>query len=244
MYAAIFKRTYILPYSKMNFLTCAIKLNKKIDKDIARFQLMNDDPLPEDFRANLIDREMRIMRRDMELGINLMLMYKEIATEKGLIQETPSSRNYFITIRPDNRATFDMFYAVVHRYVNRACFKNYTLSFEQKGVTEETLGNGFHVHIVAHMTQRSKQEVLRDTQSTFKHCAAPHCIDVTIAKTPDAIIQNYLIDYKAEDDHKIATKQWDEKWRLKENLASLYRNELPTRTASLSSPFVRLLSFN
>ena len=33
------------------------------------------------------------------------------------------------------------------------------------------------------MTYRSKGEVLRNTQSTFKKCTANNCIDVSVVKT-------------------------------------------------------------
>lgn len=141
---------------------------------------------------------------------------------------TSSNRTYFITIRPDDsKVSFDVFKAQVDKLLSRACFKSLTYSYEQKGVTEETLGEGFHVHIVAEMTQRSKSEVLRDVTSTFKSWIsngwiAPNCIEVCVTKNGAKLIQDYLIDYKSDDEHKVLTKDWDTKWRAKLELNDVY----------------------
>lgn len=145
---------------------------------------------------------------------------------------------YFITIRPDEKLIdFDSFYTLVKKFINRACFIDYTLSFEQKGITDETLGVGFHCHIVANMTQRSRKEALRDTQSTFKSCTAPNCIDVKTTRNPKELVENYMIAYESDDGHKIVTKTWDEKWRESKGLQNTYEEALPVRkTHSVSSP--------
>lgn len=138
-----------------------------------------------------------------------MAKAKERAAEElGVELNTPNT--FFITVRPDEKkTTFQDFYAKVASFTKRQCFLSYTLSFEQKGTSDDTLGQGFHVHIVARMKQRSKGEVLRDTQNTFKHCAAANCIDVSLAPRPKELVQNYLVDYNANDGHKQETKQWD-----------------------------------
>lgn len=115
---------------------------------------------------------------------------------------------------------------------------SFTLSFEQKGTTTETMGHGYHTHIIATMKQKSKGEVLRDTQSSFQHTTAPNCIDVSLCKNPEEVVQNYLIDYVSNDNHKITTKEYDSIWRTSLNLQATYI-ELPT---SLSSPG-RLVEF-
>lgn len=140
-------------------------------------------------------------------------------------------QNYFLTIRPDDtKCTFDDFYDKVLRFVKRKCFLHYKLSFEQKGTVPDELGKGFHCHIVAEMKQRSKTEVLRDTLSSWndwieKKYIQSNCIQVLTTKNPDQLIDDYLIAYKSDDEHKICTKEMDELWRKQYNLQHIYSND-------------------
>ena len=142
-------------------------------------------------------------------------------------------QQYFITIRPDdNKCNLLEFKEKVFAFLEKKCFTNYTLSFEQKGKTVMDIGKGFHCHIVAECTQRSKGNVLRDTLSTWNKWIlegkiAENCIDVRGVKNPESIIQNYLIDYKSDDNHKIETKNIDEIWRNDNSLKSIYRMMAP-----------------
>lgn len=135
---------------------------------------------------------------------------------------------YFITIRPDNnKITFHDFYEKVYKFVNRKFIIKYNLSFEQKGIDDDSLGQGFHAHIVANTKHRSKGECLRDTISTFGTCTAHNCIQVDTSRTPETIVTKYLIEYESEDNHKIVTKEADEKWRDLMGIKPIYSDEDP-----------------
>lgn len=134
---------------------------------------------------------------------------------------------YFITIRPNDNCTFIDFKNKVNEFVTRKCFLEYTYSFEQKGTSLSTLGQGFHVHIIANMIQRSKSEVLRDTLSSWNawiksDWISANCIQVDTTKNPDKLINDYLICYKSDDNHKETTKDWDNLWRKNLHLSTLY----------------------
>lgn len=167
---------------------------------------------------------------NVELGIALMLRFKEKAKSMGLIENNGTdavTRTYMITIRPDDkRIDFNHFRNVVQDYVNRRMIENiYAISFEQKGTSEDTLGNGFHVHIIAKVTCRSKRELLLNTISTFKNWTASNCIQVDLCKNPEEVKQKYLIDYSSSDEHKIETKKWDSLWRERNNIAPIYESK-------------------
>lgn len=177
----------------------------------------------EECKERAYNNAMRDFENNARLGIQLMLRFKEIAAEEGLIDYAPTKKTWFITIRPKCDAiTFEAFKDKIMKFVARKCFLKWSLSFEQKGVSDDTLGNGFHCHIIAHMNQRSKGEVLRDTTSTFKDCTAANCIQVDLCKNPEALKQGYLLNYESEDGHKIVTKEWDDKWRSSLGLADIY----------------------
>lgn len=135
---------------------------------------------------------------------------------------------YFITVRPDEKKiNFKDFFEKVRKFVNRKFMLKYSLSFEQKGTDDASIGLGFHVHIVANTRHRSKGECLRDTISTFGTCTAHNCIQVDTTKTPDDIINKYLLEYESNDGHKIITKETDELWRSKYGIKPIYNEEDP-----------------
>lgn len=141
------------------------------------------------------------------------------------ISQSTAINWYFVTIRPKPGICFAELYTLVYKFVNRAFMKEYTLTFEQKD--ELGSGKGFHCHIVCNTSHRSKGEALRDTKSTFNKIAAENCIDVKTTKNPKDIVDNYMIAYKSDDDHKIKTKDGDAIWRSKMKLSDIYDNELP-----------------
>lgn len=165
---------------------------------------------------------------DYVTGQTCVNMMKEKAQELGLLTGKPT-RTFFITIRPDEKKiTFDDFYLLTIKLMERKCFETYTLSFEQKGMNDDTLGTGFHVHIVAKCKQRSSTEVLRDVHSTMKKCTALNCIDVKVCHNPESVIAGYLTNYDSDDGHKAPTKEWDAKWRERMGLQHIYENVVPT----------------
>lgn len=183
--------------------------------------------------------------RELELDMRMGLLMQDrfTAVKKSMIEEglLPNSvkaekitKMYFITVRPnESKTTFKRFFELVGQFVGRECFEHFTLAFEQKGLTPETLGSGYHVHILAKMHQASKGQVLRDTISTFKRCTSENCIQVDKVKTKiDADrIMGYIRDHLAQDGHKILTEAQDALWRQREGIEALYI-EVP----HLSSP--------
>lgn len=170
------------------------------------------------------------MKRAWEYQALFMKAKTEVSEALGVENAT---KTYFITVRPDcTKVSFREFHDKVVTLMDRACFHTYILSFEQKGLEEADLGKGFHVHIIAKMSQRSKTEVLRDIKSSFAawlahEKIAENCIEVDPCKNPKEHAQRYLVDYQSKDGHKAPTKEWDAKWREREGLQPLYTTESP-----------------
>lgn len=169
-----------------------------------------------------IKSEMNIF--DEYLRVSGMLHERYMETMKS------GNQHYFITIRPDDsKVEFSDFYDKTIAFVKRKCFIDYKLSFEQKGTCPTELGKGFHCHIVAQMKQRSKTEVLRDTLSSWndwinKDWIKGNCIQVLTTKNPEQLVNDYLIEYKSDDEHKEQTKNWDEIWRSNLSLSAIYES--------------------
>lgn len=225
----------------MNFYTVAARINREIAK-AERVAAGAGQPNPTVFGDAERTRQLAKAKANFELGVDLMLMFREVAAAKGLTNDNVKN-TYLLTIRPADGHDFATFYEIVRRFVNRKCVTDFTLTFEQKGTSHDTLGHGYHVHIVATMTQGSRTKVLRDTQSTFKHVAADNCVDVKLCRTPKMVVDNYFVAYQSDDGHKEQTQEWDALWRTQLRLQPLYENELPPMEAiSLTSPG-RLIAF-
>lgn len=177
--------------------------------------------------------EMKIQHERTEF-IEVLKIAKLLHDDYVEVIKGVTSQWYFITIRPDcSKITFELFYNKIAKLMDRKCFKTFTLSFEQKGTNQETLGQGFHCHIVTETTHRSKGELLRDLTSTFNkwinlQYITENNIDVKPSKTPEQLIQNYLIEYNSEDGHKEPTKQWDTLWREYNKIQPIYKDHVPS----------------
>lgn len=220
----------------MNFYTLACKLNRQIKKDAAEKHLQHMhaklEKSYESCEEEARNHAIRQFKENASLGIELMIEFKQLALEKGLYTEK-IKQTFFITIRPNEKdITFDDFKTLVGKFIERKCFSTFELVFEQKA-TEPPYGHGFHCHILAQMTQRSKGDVLRCTQSTFKNCASANCIQVDCVKKPEDIerIRGYILEWQSDDDHKSATKDADIAWRQELGLLPVYSD-----ARQLSSP--------
>lgn len=155
-----------------------------------------------------------------------ILNISELLHQRYIEMKTKSYTNYFITIRPKPNISFVEFYNQICKYIKRSTFIKYKLSFEQKGIDQDNIGNGFHCHIVTIETKwRSKGECLRDTQSSFKKMCEPNCIQVESTKNPLELVESYLVKYESQDNHKMITKEIDYIWRLNNNLKNIYTEE-------------------
>lgn len=195
----------------MNFYTLA----KRLEKEIENLHINGNIPYQQ-----AEQQQIEQFIKTCKFGIKLMNTFKSL-------QNHTYNTMYFITIRPDEtKVSFQEFYNDIYKLINRKCFLSFKLSFEQKGTDSESMGRGFHVHIIAMMKQSSPGNVLRDVYSSVKNYTAYNCIDVKKLFTQQDVdnVEQYITEYKSDDDHKIATKECDSLWRDKNNLKSIYNN--------------------
>lgn len=204
---------------------------KEVDKRIRLCQdVGNDTVTKEMIEQQVLNNNIRAMR----YGCQLAIAYKEVATEMGLLK-AKATNTFMITIRPEcKKINLHTFIKDVNSYLERKMFKHiHICTYEQKGTNLDTLGNGFHVHIIAETTCRSKGEVLRNTIGTFERYTAANCIQVDVCKNPEDVKQRYLIDYESQDGHKEITKEWDSIWRDKEGIACPIKSMSGTQIVEL-----------
>lgn len=207
----------------------AAKINANVDKHIQDTEdTHNNDPiLVKQMRDLKMQHEYNRVKRELLLIPQVIDIVKTVEEETGMsMLYVPESvkQTFFITIRPDTtKITFPNFKVAIFKLLKRKCFKDFTMSFEQKGLTAETYGDGFHTHIISSMTQRNKAQVIRDVYNTVKTFTAENCIDVKPCKNPSQVVQKYLVEYQADDEHKIITKLPDKHWRAAEGLKHIYK---------------------
>lgn len=229
----------------MNFLTTGVRLRKTIERSMKELTEVPGDYAAFDENAAREFAEQRALNdlaKDIRYGIRAAMLFKQIAIEEGYMS-ADNCGSYFMTISPKTDVIdFHSFKKLATKFLQRKCFLEYTASYEQRGRSEETLGDGFHLHIVCKTSMSSKSELLRAAKSTFKHCTDDQCIDVKYCKNPSEVTQKYLIDYESKDEHKIGLKEWDDKWREREGLASLYEYHPKRDIEDEDGPLIKSVS--
>lgn len=196
----------------------AKSIRKKVKDALALHERCESGVDPDRISNSIIETQRHEFREILKIAQLLHSDYEEIVSKK-------TTNWYFITVRPRPGVEWKDFYILTYKFVNRAFMLEYKLSFEQK--SNEGNGEGFHVHIVCNTKHRSKGEILRDTQSTFAKVCDNNCVDVKPTRNPEDIVNNYLLEYKSDDDHKAGTQQGDQIWRAQMGLKDLYINNLP-----------------
>lgn len=157
--------------------------------------------------------ELRKTRRNAEIAKEVQAITKDVL--KGAEQ-------VFLTVRPDTtKIDLRNFMMKMFDFLNKPWVTDYTLSFEQKGTSADTLGQGFHAHVFI-TTDKYASTVGQLAQQCFKASTAPNCIDYAKAFDGEQGVQKYLVDYDSKDGHKAETKEWDAQWRAQENIRPLY----------------------
>lgn len=196
--------------SSANLYLTARRDLKEINEAVFKQWMLNMS-LPEEDQVDLAEyREMlekQAVHRHMEASA---LAYR-------LFASTMTIGAWFLTVRPDPDWTGDWPAFLEHctrLFASKRFSSDLVYSFEQKGTSPETLGQGFHLHAVFRSTEPKKQ-LMRELKRRFIETGICGNAGVQLDKAnrPQELIQNYLLDYIADDEHKEATRAWDALWR-------------------------------
>lgn len=198
----------------MNFYTVAARMRK--------FVKINLEKYPEDQQQNakqmLWDMAMNEHEETMKLGVQLMEDFKE----RFGSGRTAGPRWSLITIRPPHNTSWLRFRDDVHAFVTRWAprWSSWEYAFEQKGESPETLGHGFHVHLLISTTTPNyyKSHIIKSLQRYFSYVAA-NCIQVDSVRNLDRA-KAYIRGEKEAS--KLVAVHHDILWRNKENLQQIY----------------------
>jgi len=184
---------------------------------------------------------MKIIAMEYALGkidsqMNAMKDYEK-ELESDLKEETAKEHNnthVWVTVSPKPTVKFIDFRKVVEKLVNRKLFSKYCYTYEQRGKTEDELGQGFHVHILGKRNLNYKpNKVVTHIKNTLKNiCDVEKCCRIQIIGedfAKDKIdymtgIKTGGADNDAED--KQLKQAMDVKWREREELLEYYGEKI------------------
>ena len=155
-----------------------------------------------------------------------------LAESKGLIDKW-----FHVTIRPKPSVVdFDAFRVLVDKYARSKTFSTSCWTYEQKGTSNDSLGTGFHAHLVVRLAPgRTKTHGLQTAGKLLEMCGNAG-LQFDKAPRPWSIIDSYWLKYESRDGHKAATQSWDAMWRAKMSLDALYGDADAFKPIPLPSP--------
>lgn len=132
---------------------------------------------------------------------------------------------YFITISPRDTVSFPDFKQAVERFVKRKWVSSYVYVYEQRGIHENEIGKGFHMHMILTKPDKNFARILKETKNTFKHlfddtCSSAIDIDGRFKRDLNNTI-SYILAEK-QDPGKRLKQEIDKLFRKKYNLQDYY----------------------
>lgn len=225
----------------LNVAKKAMKDTEKLNDSMGR--LVSD---PHEAYDTYIKLEMKKLEDECRLGCEIELMRLRIREEYGLGQsqgrgQLPHHRWHFVTVRPPHGYNWYDFYNSCQRFIEKWQHKwnSAEWCYEQKGESEETMGHGFHLHLLFSTIETNyyKSHILRDTQRHFTYVKA-NCIQVEPIPVGNRLekCRRYMRGDKP-DPEKLKAVEWDRIWRTKMSLPDIiqWNKEADGQVQSVSS---------
>jgi len=216
----------------MNFLTIGVRTLKAAEKarstaNLAKWKAEEISGLtytgiePQEAFDRTIASEYARMEQAFDIG----LTYYDMAQRK--LGKSNGGRWYMLTTRPPPGTNWHRYFHAVTEFVNKwkSQWCGWEYAFEQTGKSIETMGSGFHCHILFETTKPNyyPSHILRDAKSSFPFIAA-NCIQVdTIVNITKA--KAYIRGNKKEE--KLEGVSFNTPWRSSLHIQEIYSSEEP-----------------
>jgi len=135
----------------------------------------------------------------------------------------------FITVNPRPDIQLDEFMKSLNKYVNKKWIEDYIYVIEQRGITEDESGKGFHSHLLIWKPDNKRSsEVIRETKNTFKKICSvdnPAILNIQNCKEDDIDKRkNYMLGLKGlnDDPTKEQKQKIDVGFRKRNNIDLYY----------------------
>ena len=136
----------------------------------------------------------------------------------------------FITVNPRPDVSLEDFMRAMNKFKSKVWIEDYIYVYEQRGITKEESGKGFHSHILLWKPDNKKShEVIRETKNTFKNiCSIDNPSILNIKNCKDEDIEkrkNYMLGHKntETDPSKQVKQEIDLIWRDRNNIENYYQ---------------------
>jgi len=142
--------------------------------------------------------------------------------------KSDSPELYFITVNPKPGTTLDMLMKHIHNFCSRKSVRDYLYSIEQRGETEETMGDGIHSHILLKWNKKDNKYIKQFLYESCKRIVGSNMPQIlNVRRITNEVYQDkidYLngIKWDAEKDLKI---KYDIKFREINKISPLYKKD-------------------
>lgn len=223
-----------------SFQTILKKKKLDIAREIERFKEHGIDPgyTLEDAMEN----ELNKVAEDFRMQCRLAVKLRNIAMEEGLIkndgdgtprlEDSPALIGQYclITVRPVAGTCLVYFEKAIATFMERPFIIGAEYHFEQVGTTPETMGDGFHCHMILH-TKSSKRanEIMKDLRGDLE-CECSIQMGKEIGKKKYYFLKTekdleYALNYirgDKHDDEKTDAVELNSEWRRINMLEDVY----------------------
>jgi len=165
-----------------------------------------------------------------DINPEMTKLKKSLHELKIMNQEKRAKDNFtnwwWITVSVKDAVPFSKFKNKVEKYVQRTMFKEPKyLVYEQRGITENELGKGTHIHFLSkRKLDVPPKDCRKNTINTFKQMADEKAIQVTTVGDNWAQDKlEYISGQNKEGEGKEQKQIMDVKFREKNNLNVLYK---------------------
>lgn len=233
----------------MNLLTLARSIRKTAEKEALRASKMaaqrgctldEERDISKQAFADTIEREFHKCEEIVDLAIRL----KNMTIEKGLcpqnrLKDNMSDNNWWwITIRPppNINLTFTRFkHWIDNNLLTNIDINKWMYAYEQKGESDETVGTGFHLHMIAHSLNyiqkkdmlaklKTQGKILLNISHKNKYPSEYEAM-IDVCKIATTTQYNNYVAYMSGDkkqNDKLYAVKYDDIFREKFSLQKLY----------------------
>lgn len=217
----------------MNVLCIGHRIRKSIETRLAQIPLDEPDydTVYQLSKKRFLEDELRLVRKDIEYA----KLVREILETEGMISHSREARSLpdkwcLITIRPDETPNIRNFHDALRCGLAKSLFLDYMYAFEQKGESPEDMGKGFHVHILAKVTESTRVQNITTALQGKRTPLSKYNFVLQVGNgrnkfIPDQTGYDRAMNYIRGDKHNDAKKaacDIDIIWRRANNLEPLY----------------------
>lgn len=172
-------------------------------------------------------------------------LQKDIQAARLSLGEKVESQNrpyIWLCVNPNSTYSFKDFQLLVSKALSKLWIKEYVYVFEQRGITEEEAGKGFHLHaIIKRPDDKKPSHCVREFANTFKKCCDTSNFHFFQVKFIDVDEKDRKMEYILGEKQSTAENQKDIKqvidkiWRSKINIQPYFFSNIELGKYAISA---------